>query len=190
MESWSGECERISVAGIDDAAEIGRRIRETRETLGMKQADLARRIGANNHTVWRYETQGMTPSAPRLRKIAEALGVSERFLMTGADVSAESTAEYDETVRTALSELLADWDPELHGAPPDSEEVRWLGTELDFRQDQRAGLEITPRLLLDRLKERRRQQRGKAIARPQLTPPPPRPGRRKLSETSKGGKRR
>jgi transcriptional regulator with XRE-family HTH domain len=183
MESPRSQCERISVAGIDDPFAVGRRIREKREERGVSQADLARAIGATPHTVWRYETQGMTPSAGRIGAIAEALGVSERFLTTGAD--AETSVEHDESVRTALTELLGDWDPELHGPPPDEDEVRWLGKEIDFRQDRRAGLEITPRLLLDRLKERRRQQRGRAVERPKLAPPPPRPGTRKLSDKRK-----
>lgn len=179
MEPRPAGCERISVAGIDDPEAIGRRIRETREARGISQADLARAIGCPPHTVWRYERKRMSPSAARLRQIAEELGVTERFLSTGSD--AESTVELDEHVRTALAELLDTWDPELHGPAPDAEEIDWLNTKLDFRQDRRAGLEITPQLLFGRLKERRRQQRGKTVPRPPIEPAPVRPGRRKLS---------
>lgn len=155
----------------------------------MKQADLARAIGANNHTVWRYETQGMTPSAPRLRKIAEQLGVSERFLLTGSD-AAEPDVELDEMIRTALLRIIADWDPVLHGEPPTDEERHWLGFELDFRTDRRGGLEITPRLLFDRLMERRRQARGRTVERPKLPPPPSRPGARRLSSADAARKKK
>jgi transcriptional regulator with XRE-family HTH domain len=183
MELGSAECDRLSVAGIDEEADayaVGERIRARRKELKISAADLARAIGAVPHTIWRYEKKGMMPSAPALQKLAEVLKVTERYLSTGADASVEASVEYDEAVRTALLDLLASWDPILHGDPPDNEEQHWLGRELDFRSDWRGGLQITPRLLFDRLMERRRQHKGRGITRPKLEPPAPRAGRRKL----------
>lgn len=153
----------------------------------MTQAALADAAGVRAHTMWRYEAGKMRPGSDVMLRIAQALDVTVPFLITGVD--ADTQIEADDSVRAALVELLADWDAELHGPPPNEEEVEWLNTKIDFRQDRRAGLEITPRLLFDRLRERRRQQRGKAVERPRLEPPAPRPGTRKLGETDRRRKR-
>jgi transcriptional regulator with XRE-family HTH domain len=119
MELGSAECDRLSVAGIDEEADayaVGERIRARRKELKISAADLARAIGAVPHTIWRYEKKGMMPSAPALQKLAEVLKVTERYLSTGADASVEASVEYDEAVRTALLDLLASWDPILGSA--------------------------------------------------------------------------
>lgn len=99
----------------------------------------------------------------------------------GPNAPVLTSVDYDEDVRTALVELLAQWTEDLHGPRPNDEEVDWLRTKLDFRTDRRAGLEITAKLLFDRLLERRRQQRGKALERPKLVPPPSSGTTRKLA---------
>lgn len=121
----------------------------------------------------------------------EALGEAPDYRkFQGAEAPVLTSVELDEDVRTALIELLAQWDEDRQGPQPSDEEVDWLRTKIDFRADRRAGLEITASLLFDRLRERRRQQRGKAIARPKLEPPPKRAGTRKLSEADAERKKR
>src|SRR5829696_337791 len=53
--------------------DVGRRIREAREDLGMPAAVLARRIGVAPNTVWRYESGEREPSMAMLAKIAREL---------------------------------------------------------------------------------------------------------------------
>jgi hypothetical protein len=107
----------------------------------------------------------------------------------GSEAPVLTSVDLDEDVRTALIELLAQWDEDRQGPKPSDEEVDWLRSKLDFRTDRRAGLEITASLLFDRLRERRKQQRGKAIARPALAPPPSRTGTRKLSAADNARKK-
>ncbi len=52
---------------------IGQRVREAREELGMQRTVLARRIGVAENTVYRIETGRRTPSVELLEKIAGAL---------------------------------------------------------------------------------------------------------------------
>lgn len=97
--------------------------------------------------------------------------------------------ELDTEVRTALAELLDTWDDERHERPT-ADEIEWMNTKLDFRQDKRVGYEITPRLLFDRLMEWRRQQRGKTVPRPRLAAPAARSGTRKLAAVDAERKKR
>jgi transcriptional regulator with XRE-family HTH domain len=52
---------------------IGRRIREVREDLGMQAAVLARRVGVAPNTIYRIEVGDRTPSVALLEKIAREL---------------------------------------------------------------------------------------------------------------------
>lgn len=65
---------------------IGRNIREAREALDMKQAELARRIGFKGSVqMWRIE-EGRAACPPnRLSKIAMELGCSVAELMDGLE---------------------------------------------------------------------------------------------------------
>jgi|SRR5215203_2433123 len=53
--------------------DIGRRVREVREDLGMQRTVLARRVGAAENTIYRIETGKRTPSVELLEKIAREL---------------------------------------------------------------------------------------------------------------------
>ena len=61
--------------------DIGRRIREVREDLGMPAAELARRVGVAPNTVWRYESGEREPSMTMLEKIARELRTEPAELM-------------------------------------------------------------------------------------------------------------
>jgi transcriptional regulator with XRE-family HTH domain len=52
---------------------VGQRIRETREDLGMPQTVLARRVGVARNTIGRYESGEHEPSFEVLEKIAREL---------------------------------------------------------------------------------------------------------------------
>src|SRR5215212_9849174 len=53
--------------------DIGRRVREVREDLGMQRTVLARRVGVAENTIYRIETGKRTPSVEVLEKIAREL---------------------------------------------------------------------------------------------------------------------
>src|ERR671910_2594689 len=53
--------------------DIGRRVREVREDLGMQRTVLARRVGVAENTIYRIETGKRTPSIELLESIAREL---------------------------------------------------------------------------------------------------------------------
>src|SRR5829696_3808191 len=61
--------------------DIGRRIREVREDLGMPQAELARRAGVASNTIYLIETDRRRPSVGLLEKIARELRTEPAELM-------------------------------------------------------------------------------------------------------------
>jgi transcriptional regulator with XRE-family HTH domain len=52
---------------------IGKRVREAREDLGMQRTVLARRVGVAENTIYRIETAKRMPSVELLEKIAREL---------------------------------------------------------------------------------------------------------------------
>ncbi len=61
--------------------DIGGRIREIREDLGMPRTALARRVGVADNTIWRIEAGQRTPSVGLLEKIAHELRTVPAALM-------------------------------------------------------------------------------------------------------------
>jgi transcriptional regulator with XRE-family HTH domain len=55
--------------------ELGDRVRRLRETKGMSQSELARRIGSTQPAVARLEAGGVAPKVETLERIAAALGM-------------------------------------------------------------------------------------------------------------------
>jgi transcriptional regulator with XRE-family HTH domain len=62
---------------------VGQRIREAREELGMQRTVLARRLGVAPNTVWRWEAGDREPSMALLEKIARVLRTEPAELMRG-----------------------------------------------------------------------------------------------------------
>jgi transcriptional regulator with XRE-family HTH domain len=61
--------------------DIGRRVREVREDLGMQRTVLARRVGVAENTIYRIETAKRTPSMELLEKIARELRTEPAALL-------------------------------------------------------------------------------------------------------------
>ena len=61
--------------------DVGRRIREERDRLGMRQSSLAERVGVSRNTIWRIETGSRNPSFDLLEKIAHELEVEPADLL-------------------------------------------------------------------------------------------------------------
>jgi transcriptional regulator with XRE-family HTH domain len=55
---------------------LGPNIRAARAAAGVKQAELARRIGVTPTTVWKWENARVVPPLERIAQIADVLGVT------------------------------------------------------------------------------------------------------------------
>ena len=62
-----------AAAGL--AAEVGERVREARETAGLSQRELARRMGTSQAAVVRLEGGGVGATLTTLQRVATALGL-------------------------------------------------------------------------------------------------------------------
>lgn len=72
--------------------EIGKRIAEIREEVGLSQSGLARGVGISQSAISQIESSERNPSYDMLRQIAKALGVSVPHLV-GAEVEGLSAEE-------------------------------------------------------------------------------------------------
>ncbi|MEO1614086.1 MAG: helix-turn-helix transcriptional regulator, partial [Pseudomonadota bacterium] len=77
---------------------IGLRIRETRKKIGLRQTDLAKRIGVSASYLNLIEAEKRRINGDLLRRIADQLGVSDSSL-TGRD---------EERLVETLAEMIAD----------------------------------------------------------------------------------
>lgn len=59
---------------------FGEKVRENRLSLHLTQEELGKLVGVSKRSILAYETQGIRPRAAMLRKLAGALGVSERYM--------------------------------------------------------------------------------------------------------------
>lgn len=61
------------------------RIKLRRESLGLTQEELAKRIGVGTNVIYRYETRQMEPNSGTLAKLADELAVSSDWLLDRTD---------------------------------------------------------------------------------------------------------
>jgi transcriptional regulator with XRE-family HTH domain len=90
----------------EGTATLGDRIAAAREAAGMTQAECARRLGVRLATLQGWEDDQSEPRANRLQLLAGMLGVSLRWMMTGAGEGPDATAAAPD-LRAALGELRA-----------------------------------------------------------------------------------
>jgi transcriptional regulator with XRE-family HTH domain len=69
------------------------RLRSARKSRGLSQETLARQIAMSVKTIVRIERGDYTTSIGTLRTLADALGVSPAWLLTGEGRGPEPTAE-------------------------------------------------------------------------------------------------
>ncbi len=62
---------------------VGKKIRDRRQDKKISQNKLARLLGISPAAVCQWETKGIVPRAKTLAKVAQALGVSEDYLIGG-----------------------------------------------------------------------------------------------------------
>lgn len=71
---------------------LGRRIVQLRSRLGLSQGDLASRAGSTRTQISKYERGAYEPKLDLLGRIAEALGTTTDFLITGREPDSELEA--------------------------------------------------------------------------------------------------
>lgn len=72
-------------------AAIGARLQLARKARAMSQGELAEAIGVNRQTIVLWERGASEPGAVKLLRVAESLGTSIDWLLTGAGDGPEST---------------------------------------------------------------------------------------------------
>lgn len=81
------------------ALALGKRIGDARRRLELSQDVIARQLGVSKGAVGQYEIGYTSPRLPKLHKLAEILGVTVEWLLTGDDpdekVKAQTVAEQE-----------------------------------------------------------------------------------------------
>ena len=96
--------------------EIIERITETLEKTDKKATDLCDRLGIRTSTMSTWKTRNSDPPAKYIKPIADFLGVSVHYLLTGEEAPARklTTAEEDELL-------------ELYRALPQNKQFEFIG---------------------------------------------------------------
>lgn len=86
---------------------IHQRIKKLREDKGLSQESLGKAAGVTYQSVQEWEqADGTAPSRKRLKKVADALGVTEQYLLSGEPPGfvgvRQSSAEYQSVSARAL----------------------------------------------------------------------------------------
>jgi transcriptional regulator with XRE-family HTH domain len=66
---------------------MGERIQQLRKTMGLTQADLAKKIGISHTQMARYEIKNIYPPADVLKNLADIFGTTIDFLVMGDNES-------------------------------------------------------------------------------------------------------
>jgi transcriptional regulator with XRE-family HTH domain len=88
------------------------RIREQRKKKAISQSELARRIGVNQTQYNRYETGRTKIPSDILLRIANELGISVDYLLTGRGISKVPKGFFKDKVFAKLYRVLGDADLE------------------------------------------------------------------------------
>jgi transcriptional regulator with XRE-family HTH domain len=84
---------------------IGTRVKRERETQGISRTEFARRTGIGYSTIAELERGGMATST-KIRLLAEALGVSIRWLETGKGPKTDEEAKPSQPERLDTEKLI------------------------------------------------------------------------------------
>lgn len=66
-----------------DPSTLAERIKRARAARGMRQSDLAAKLGVQQSTIFKYEKKGVIPHGSRMKELADALQVSLAWLSNG-----------------------------------------------------------------------------------------------------------
>jgi transcriptional regulator with XRE-family HTH domain len=73
--------------------QVGARIRKARDAQGLSQEQLAERLGVTKGLVSQYETGLTSVPSKRFSQLAEVLGVSSDWLLTGGEPDEQTKAQ-------------------------------------------------------------------------------------------------
>ena len=95
---------------------IGNRIRQARRSKGLTQEQLGKLCGMADSAVRRYESNKGNPTIATLNRIAEALGVSPQYLLSGSkrdsvSVYANGICVYQASSAEEIDAMISDRDP-------------------------------------------------------------------------------
>ena len=93
-------------SSVGDEEHVGTRIRALRGERKLGQSEVADAIGVRPQTVYRYEKGLIAPSAEAAVRLAEVLGVTAKYLVTGEEDGADTDAVGEESY-PALAEFLS-----------------------------------------------------------------------------------
>ncbi|WP_420003279.1 helix-turn-helix domain-containing protein [Arenibacterium sp. LLYu02] len=114
-----------------DAATFGDRVAAARESAGMSQSQLARRIGVKKSTLTAWEQDLSEPRANKLSMLAGLLNVSMAWLLTGE--GDDLTAPVEDTLSADIAAM--------------ARELRALREDLRAQAERAGRLEKTLRRL-------------------------------------------
>jgi transcriptional regulator with XRE-family HTH domain len=100
--------------------DLGRRIRDIRQSRGLSQADLAAALRVSLTSVYNWEANGAHPRPQMLGSIADVLGVTSNYLLTGQAEVSSGTRTTAEIIEAAAEEIAA-----LNGVPVELVQIRW-----------------------------------------------------------------
>ncbi len=113
---------------------IGKRIKETREAMGLSQNQLQLKTGIPSSAISQYETGKRAPNHESLQLLAKALYVTTDYLL-GLDTDPDAQPEEEEPKNPIRDEVLEDeefW--KSRGIfPPSDEEKKHLRESYSFR---------------------------------------------------------
>ncbi|MEI4482199.1 MULTISPECIES: XRE family transcriptional regulator [unclassified Phyllobacterium] len=119
-----------------DMSTIGERIRSARDMKGLTQQDVADHFGIARVSVTQWESGITQPGRDKFSGLAELLGGSPDWYMTGKGqipVSDLLKKRIDEQIAKTKRKLSADsYDPDNHDAPMDEEQMT-IGSETGTR---------------------------------------------------------
>jgi len=92
----------------DETATFGDRLAAAREMAGLKQKELAQRVGVKASTLRNWEDDLSEPRANRLSMLGGILGVSLRWLLTGEGDGVSAPDGAGDSSSTDIAGLLSD----------------------------------------------------------------------------------
>lgn len=84
---------------------FGEKIRNRRIELGLRQEQLADLVGVSRRTIVSYETTEAKPYSRTMRRLAEALGVTEQYLKDDDCEDPQAGIETERYIRAARDEF-------------------------------------------------------------------------------------
>lgn len=105
--SYCEDAQRRYAVPMGSVQDIGQRIRSAREAAGLSQLALAVAIRMTPSVVYRWEAGATRPGRDALPRIAEALGVSEDWLLTGRDAPSGANPATLSAIREFLASELS-----------------------------------------------------------------------------------